>query len=116
MTNRYTDLPLDDLPLIPKEDSVDLPYVMAQQISILAQMILWIRCSIDGSIKDMNGRDLRKMRVTDLVGSFTTAQSYKDFVKYDCNGKDPLDLTDYISVLMNIYEQRQLLKGTGNKE
>ena len=124
MKEKEFDLHLEDLPfgtidtaVKPAAESaqIDLPYVMAQQISILAQMILWIRCSTDISLKDINGKDMRKLGVADLVGSFTKEPAYHDFVKFDCSGKDPLDLTDYVATLVNIHRQRQLLKGIGNE-
>lgn len=119
MKEKEIDLHLEDLPfgtMAPATEPVqDLPYVMAQQISILAQMILWIRCTTDISLKDINGKDIRKLGVTDLVGSFTKESAYYDFVKYDCGGKDPLDLSGYVTTLINIHRQRQLLKGIGNE-
>ena len=105
---------LDDLPFSEVKDndgSCDLLYHMACQISELAQLILWIRCSTDIQLLDIKGNNIRKMNVQSLVGSFAETQSYYDFVKYDCNGKDPLDLSDYVNTLKSIYYQRHLAKG-----
>ncbi len=123
MNEKEIDLHLEDIPFgtmdladrPEKSEQIDLTYVMAQQISILAQMILWIRCTTDISLKDITGKDIRKLSVIDLVGAFTKETKYHDFVKYDCGGKDPLDLSDYVDTLLNIYRQRQILKGIGNE-
>ena len=110
----YTDLHLEELPFgeipEPEESPEDLLRLMADQVRELAKIILWIRCVNDGLLTDMNNRNLRKMSVTDLTGSFTSSKSYCDFVKYNCGGTDPLDLSDYITLLIHTYNQRQLLK------
>lgn len=113
--NRYKELhpeelPFGDIPEQPEETSEDLMRLMAEQICELAKIILWIRCVTDGSLSDINNHDLRKMSVMDLTGSFTARRSYSDFVKYNCGGVDPLDLSDYVSSLIDTYNQRQILK------
>lgn len=92
------------------ETAEDLMILMAEQIRDLVKIILWFRCVYDGLLIDMNSRNIRKMSVDDLTGAFTATQGYKDFVKYNCRGRDPLDLSDYVSILLSIYNQRQLLK------
>lgn len=110
----YSELHLDELPFSETpptyETAEDLMILMAEQIRDLVKIILWFRCVYDGLLTDMNSRNIRKMSVNDLTGAFTATQSYKDFVEYNCGGRDPLDLSDYVSILLSIYNQRQILK------
>ena len=110
----YKELHIEDLPFgeMPSAEltSEDLLKSMAEQIRELVKIILWIRCVNDGLLTDMDNRNIRKMSVNDLKGSFTDNQSYADFVKYNCGGSDPLDLSDYVASLINTYNQRQILK------
>ena len=112
--NEYTDLHPEEWPFgeiyEPEETAEDLLKLMAGQVRELAKIILWLRCVNDGLLTDMNNRNLRKMSLNDLTGNFTANKTYCDFVKYNCGGDDPLDLSDYVSSLIHTYNQRQLLK------
>ena len=110
------DMHLNELPFGTDADYAspkrqDLLYEALQQVAYLTKLILWIRCIYPGDFIDDHGQRIRRIGVRELTGDLQSHPDYQRYLSGNEISEDPLDISDYISHLINVYNQVKLANG-----
>lgn len=92
----------------------DLLYEALQQVAFLAKLILWIRCIYRRDFVDDNGQQIRKFGVRDLTGDLRSHPEYRRYLSEKHPSEDPLDISEYVENLLNIYRQVEMANGAAH--
>ena len=89
----------------------DLLYEALQQVADLTKLILWIRCTYRTDFIDDHGNNIRKIGIRELTGDLQSHPEYRKYLAKNHPSEDPLDLSEYVAKLIDIYQQIELANG-----
>ncbi|MBP3210227.1 MAG: hypothetical protein J6M64_10040 [Oscillospiraceae bacterium] len=89
----------------------DLLYEALQQVAELTKLVLWIRCIYRKDFIDDHGNHIRKIGIRELTGDLQSHPDYRDYLTKNHTSKDPLDISEYVTKLIDIYQKIELAHG-----